>query len=173
MFIGGTYSHSDGQSDRRVGRAFDPSGSFGVPGGVYNVYGDFGQYQSYSGIGGIKVALPRTILDLIHAPKAISPYFTVSGGGKYLEAQKADFFGKNGALFNTGNETLYQSGWVGTVEGEFGYDLQLTHNFDVTVESGYGYDTKPQHEGLNEIGNANRDGDRFYSTVYLGGKIKF
>ncbi len=47
----------------------------------------------------------------------------------------------------TGHETLYQSGWVGTVEGGFGYDLKLTRNFDVTVESGYGYDTRARARG--------------------------
>ena len=173
VFVGGTYSHSDGQSDRRVGRVYDTTGVYsGVP-AEYNLYGSFGQYQSYSGIAGVKVGLPRTILDFIHAPKAISPYFSLSGGGKYLDAQQADFFAKNTALVSTGKETLYQSGWVGTVEGEFGYDLKLTRNFDVTLESGYGYDTKPEHEALSEINNANRDGDRFYSTVYLGAKLKF
>ena len=175
VFIGGEYSHSDGQSTRRVGRVYDTTGVYagnGVP-AEYNLYGSFGQYQSYSGIGGFKVNTPRTILDFLHIPKFVSPYFTVSGGGKYLDAQTADFFAKDGNLVSTGKETLFQSGWVGTVDAELGYNLKLTRNFDVTIESGYGYDSKPEHEAQPFIGHANRDGDRLYSTVYLGGKFLF
>ncbi len=173
IFTGFTYSHSGGQDTRRVGRVGDPTGAFGPAGGTYNLYANIGQYQAYSGIAGAKIHLPRTILDFIHAPKCISPYFSVSGGGKYLDAQNADFFAKNGTIVSTGRETLYNSSWVGTAEAELGYDVKVAHNLDVTLESGYGYDTKPQHQGLTGIGNANRDGDRFYSNVYLGAKLKF
>ena len=175
VFIGGEYSHSAGQQTRRVGRVYDTTGIYagnGVP-AEYNLYGNFGQYQSYSGFGGLKVNTPRTILDFLHIPKFVSPYFTASGGGKYLDAQTADFFAKDGNFVSTGKETLYQSGWVGTVDAELGYDLKFTRNFSVTIESGYGYDTKPQRETQPEIGRANRDGDRLYSTVYLGGKFLF
>ena len=41
---------------------------------MYNLYGNFGKYEAYSGIGGVKLNTPRTILDLLHIPKFVSPY---------------------------------------------------------------------------------------------------
>ncbi len=143
VFVGGTYSHADGQDTRRVGRVSDPTGAYGPVGGVYNLYGNFGKYEAYSGIAGIKLNTPRTILDLLHIPKFVSPYASLSGGGKYLEAQHGDFFAKDGRIVSTGRDTLFDSGFVFTGEAELGYDAKFTRNFDVTLESGYGYDTKP------------------------------
>ena len=174
VFAGFTYSHSGGQSDRRVGRVSDPTGAaFGTPGGVYNLYADVGRYEAYSGIAGIKLNTPRTILDLLHIPKFISPYFSLSGGGKYLESQDISFYAKNGALLNTPTQNVYDDGFVFTGEAQLGYIAKITRNFDITLESGYGYDTKPSHSGIADVNHANRDGDRFYSTVSLGAKLKF
>ena len=174
VFAGFTYSHAGGQDDRRVGRVADPTGAaFGTPGGVYNLYADVGKYQAYSGIAGVKVNTPRYILDLIHIPKFISPYFSISGGGKYLDAQDISFYAKDGRLVNTATQNVYDDGFVFTGEAELGYVAKITRNFDITLESGYGYDTKPTHSTITGVNHANRDGDRFYSTVSLGAKLKF
>ena len=173
VFGGFVYSHAGGQDTRRVGRVADTSGTFGPAGGVYNLYGDFGKYEAYSGIGGVKINTPRTILDLLHIPKFVSPYASLSGGGKYLESQHVDFFAKDGRIVSSGRDTLFDSGFVFTGEAELGYEAKFTRNFSVTLESGYGYDTKPQHSGIPDVGHANRDGDRFYSTVNLGAKLAF
>ena len=70
---------------------------------------------------------------------------------------------------------LYDGSWVFTSQATFGYDYALTRNFSVILESGYGYDTKPQRSDsrLQGVTGVNNGGDRLYSTVSLGGKVKF
>ena len=173
VFGGFIYSHAGGQDTRRVGRVFDPNGVYGPAGGDYNLYGNFGQYEAYSGIAGVKINTPRTVLDLLHIPKFISPFASLSGGGKYIEEQRADFYAKDGRIVSSGHEALYDGSFVFTGEAELGYDAKITRNFDITLESGYGYDTKPHHGTISGVDHANRDGDRLYSTVNLGAKLKF
>lgn len=174
LFAGFTYSHGNGH-DRRVGTVTDARGTaFGVVGGQYDLYASVGDYQAYSGRGGIKLTLPRTILDFIHAPKAISPYFSASAGGKYIESQEARFYsGTRPEFVSTSYDTLYGNSWVFTSEAEFGYELKLTRNASVILESGYGYDTKPQGGSLRNVNGVDRGGDRLYSTVSLGARVKF
>ncbi len=176
LFGGFTYSHGNGH-ERRVGYVTDTTGTtFGTPGAQrYDLYASFGDYQAYSGRGGFKLTLPRTILDFIHAPKAISPYFMGSIGGKYLESQEASFYsGTKPAFVNTTYGTLYGNSWVLTSELAFGYELKLTRNASIILENGYGYDTKPESGNFNRnVAGANKNGDRLYSTVSLGGKVKF
>ena len=180
IFAGFTYTHSDGDNSRRLGYVTDASGAFGTAGGRYDLYAGITEYQAYSGMGGFKLGLPRTILDLIHAPKAIKPYLSVSAGGKYLDGQ--DIYLYSGAssgvgvghVVNSGFLPLYDSGWVFTGEASLGYDVQLTRNFGIILENGYGYDTKPERGSLpGTIHGTNNSGDRFYSNVYLGGKVSF
>ena len=173
LFVGFTFSHAYGEGDTRIGSVTDPTGAYGPVDGRYNVYGNFHQYKAYAGMAGIKVHMPRTILDLIHAPKCIEPYFSLSGGGKVIDDQRAQFYAKNGAIFSTNYLLLYDNSLVFTGEAQLGYDVKLTRNFDVTFESGYGYDTKPDHDEISGIHHTNHDGDRFYSTVTLGAKYKF
>ena len=59
-----------------------------------------------------------------------------------------------------------------SVEGNLGYDLQLTRNLDIILERGYGYDTAPDSGNLPVLG-VNRVGSRVYSTVSLGAKLSF
>ncbi len=174
LFTGFTYSHANGH-ERRVGSVTDFDGTvLGNPGARYDLYASLGDYQAYSGRGGFKLTLPRTILDFIHAPKAITPYFTASAGGKYIESQDIRFYsGTRPTIVDTGYGTLYGNSWVLTTEAEFGYELKLTRNASVVFESGYGYDTKPTGGSLPGINGVDRGGDRLYSTVSLGAKIKF
>ena len=162
----------------RFGQVRDPNGFFGPSSGVYDLYANVGNYETYTGRGGVKVALPRTILDLVHAPRAIKPYVTSSAGGKYVEPSRADFYSPG--LVGTGPLRLYDGGWVFTTDLQSGFEVDVTRNVGVTLESGYGYDTKldrnssgyrsPQAAGLS---GTNRGGDRFYSTVNLAAKVKF
>ncbi len=173
LFAGFTYSHANGH-ERRVGTVTDVNGTaFGVPGNRFDLYASVGDYQAYSGRGGFKLTLPRTILDFIHAPRAITPYFTASAGGKYIESQELSFFsGTKPRFVDTAYGTLYGNSWVFTTEAQFGYELKLTRNASIILENGYGYDTKPQGGSL-PVNGVDRGGDRLYSTVSLGGKIKF
>ena len=180
IFTGFTYSHSGGNDGRPVGYLTDYTGAAGVAGGRYDLFGKFGKYQAFAGMAGIKVHTPRTILDLLHIPKAIRPYASVSAGGKYVDAQHARFYSgsqngvPDGDLVDTGTFNLYDDSWVFTVEGELGYELQLTRNISVNLESGYGYDTKPERSTLPyNFDGVNKGGDRFYSTVSLGAKLSF
>ena len=174
VFAGFTYSFAYGEGEVPVGSVKDPTGFYGgIPGGKYNVYGNFHQYKAYTGMAGIKLNMPRTILDLIHAPKCISPYFSLSAGGKNIDDQRAQFYAKNGRIFSTNYLLLYDNSLVFTGEANLGYDVKLTRNFDITLESGYGYDTVPDHDQIAGIHHTNKDGDRLYSTVTLGAKYKF
>ena len=174
LFTGFTYSHGNGH-DRRIGSVLDEDGAvLGGLGNRYDLYARVGDYQAYAGRAGVKVALPRTLLDLIHAPKAISPYFSLSGGGKYVESQEISFVsGTRLTIVDTPYGTLFGNSWVFTGLATFGYELKLTRNFSVILEDGYGYDTKLQRGNLPGINGVNRDGDRLYSTVSLGAKLKF
>ena len=174
LFAGFTYSHSNGH-DNRVGTVVDEDGAvLGGLGNRYDLYARIGDYQAYSGRGGVKVTLPRTILDLIHAPKAIVPYFSLSAGGKYVESQDISFVsGTRPTIVDTSYGTLFGNSWVFTGEADFGYELKLTRNFSVILEDGYGYDTKLQRGDLPGVNGLNRDGDRFYSNVSLGARLKF
>ena len=174
LFVGFTYDHANGH-ERRLGSVTDFDGTvLNNLGARYDLYASVGDYQAYAGRGGFKLSLPRTILDFIHAPKAISPYFTASAGGKYLESQEVRFYsGTRPTILDTGYGTLYGNSWVFTTEAEFGYELKLTRNASVVFESGYGYDTKPQSGTLPGVSGTNKGGDRLYSTVSLGARIKF
>ena len=174
LFVGFTYDHSNGH-ERRLGSVTDFDGTvINNLGARYDLYASVGDYQAYAGRGGFKLTLPRTILDFIHAPRALTPYFTASAGGKYLESQEVRFYsGTRPTVLDTGYGTLYGNSWVFTTEAEFGYELKLTRNASVILESGYGYDTKPQSGSLPGVNGANKGGDRLYSTVSLGARIKF
>ena len=174
LFVGFTYSHGNG-NDHRVGSVVDGDGAvLGGLGNHYDLYASVSDYQAYAGRGGFKLTLPRTVLDIIHAPKAITPYFTVSAGGKYVESQDINFTsGTRPTIVDPGFNTLFGNSWVFTGEAAFGYELKLTRNFSVILENGYGYDTKLQRGDLPTINGLNRDGDRFYSSASLGAKLKF
>ena len=172
VFGGFTYSHANGH-ERRVGFVTDDGSAFGAP-GRYDLYAALGHYQAYSGRGGIKLNTPRTLIDLLHLPKALSTYATLSIGGKYLESQQVSFYsGTQPRFVDTAYGTLYGNSWVLTVEGGFGYELKLTRNFSVIVESTYGYDTAPDRGHLEGVTGTNAGGDRFYESVSLGGKVRF
>ncbi len=180
VFAGGTYSHSSGNSERPLGYVTDVGGAFGVAGGRYDLFAGTGQYQSFSGIAGIKLNTPRTLLDLLHIPKAIKPYAALSAGGKYVDNQYIRFYNgatdgvAAGAIVNTGRLHLYDASWVGTFEAQLGYDLQLTRNISINLEDGYGYDTKPERGALPiNFSGTNNGGNRLYSTVSLGMKLSF
>ena len=171
VFAGFTYSHGAGDS-HNVGRVTDPFGAFGPAGGIYDLNAKVSDYEAYTGRAGIKLTLPRTLLDFIHAPKAITPYFSASVGGKYVEEAHARFTAGN---FLNERVGLYKDSWVLTGLATFGYDYRITPAFSVVFESGYGYDTKPERSGdrLRFVSGVNDGGDRLYSSVSLGGKIKF
>ena len=171
LFVGFTYSHANGDN-HGAGRVSDPAGVFGPAGGVYELNANVSKYEAYQGRAGIKVTTPRYLLDLIHAPKAITPYFTASAGGKYIDAQNADFTAAN---FINDHVRLYDDSWVFTSQAGFGYNYKVTENFSVNLESGYGYDTKPERSGdrLPGVSGVNDGGDRLYSTVKLGAVVKF
>ena len=177
VFGGFTYSHANGH-ERRVGSVTDGDGiaTFGLPaGGRYDLYAAVGDYQAYAGRGGFKLSLPRTLLDIIHAPKFINPYFSGSVGGKYLESQEVSFYsGTRQRFVDTAYGTLYGNTWVLTAEGDFGYELKFSRNFSVIIEDGYGYETKPDRGSLgSNITGTNDGGDRFFSSVSLGARLKF
>lgn len=169
LFGGFTYSHANGH-ERRVGFVNDDI----VTLEKHDLYASVGDYQAYSGRAGFKLTLPRTILDFIHAPKAITPYFMGSVGGKYIESQEVSFYsGTRTRFVDTAYDTLYGNTWVLTAEAAFGYELKLTRNASIVLENGYGYDTKPDNKSLPGISGVNNGGDRLYSTVSLGAKVKF
>ena len=176
VFAGGTYSHAGGNDRANVGTVLDLADNFGSPRGRFDLYAGVGQYQSYSGIAGIKLNTPRTLLDLLHIPRAIKPYAVLSAGGKYVDDQNIRFYTDNPAIVDTGRLRLYEASWVFTTEAQLGYDLQLTRNIGVNLESGYGFDTAP-HQGGSSLGGEyqgiNRAGNRLYSTVSLGVKLSF
>ena len=173
VYAGFVYTHDDGDSSRRLGTVDDVDGVYsGVVGGKYDLYADVGQYQSYSGIAGVKFTLPRTILELIHAPKFISPYFGVSAGGKYLDSQHVRFYSPEVGV----NQSikLYDPSLVFTTQGGFGYELKIARNFSINVDTNYGYDTKPNHPD-NNVGYSgiDRGGNRLFETVGLSAAFKF
>ena len=171
LFVGFTYSHAGGDSRADVGFVQDNFGAFGAPRN-YALYAGVGQYQAFAGRAGFKITTPRTLLNLLHIPQAIKPYASFSAGGKHLDEQDIRFFTDDHAIVNTGRYKLYDESWVFSVEGNLGYDLQLTRNIDVILESGYGYDTAPDAGNL-PIAGGNRVGSRVYSTVSLGAKLTF
>ena len=174
VFGGFTYSHANGH-ENRVGYVTDDSGAAGLAPGKYDLYASVGDYQAYAGRGGFKLSLPRTLLDIIHAPKFIEPYFSASAGGKYIESQQISFYsGTRERFVDTAYGTLFDNSWVLTAEGDFGYELKFSRNFSVILEDGYGYETKPSHGSIgSNVGDINKDGDRFFSSISLGGRIKF
>lgn len=178
VFGGFTYEHSHGDQAVRLGQVRDPGGFFGNTDAVRDLYGSFDDYETYTGRGGFNLALPRTILDFIHAPKAIKPFVSYSAGAKFVEPSRAKFFSPG--VLDTGKIKLYDSSVVFTNDLQFGYEVDFTRNFGVFFQSGYGYDTKlernsdggrsPQAVGLT---GTNKGGDRFYSTVNLSAKLMF
>ena len=173
VFGGFTYSHGNGH-ERRIGYVTNDGTVPGLDPGRYDLYAAVGHYQAYAGRGGIKLNTPRYLIDLLRLPKALSSYATLSVGGKYLEAQEVSFYsGTRQRFVDTPYQTIYGNSWVLTVEGALGYELKLTRNLSVVLESGYGYDTKPDRGTLNGVTGTNAQGDRFYSNVSLGGKLRF
>jgi hypothetical protein len=180
VYGGFVYTHDDGDHSRRLGTVIDQNGAFGVAGGKYDLYGDLGQYQSYAGITGVKFTLPRTILDFIHAPKFISPYFNASVGAKYIDDQHIRFYSGTVPAVNTTLD-LYNGSFVFTTMGGFGYELKLARNFSINIDTDYGYDTAPERgdrviDGTpNNTGfrGINNNGDRFYETVGMTAVFKF
>ena len=180
VYGGFTYSHNDGDHSRRLGSVVDANGGFGAAGASYDLYGDIGQYQSYAGFTGVKFTLPRTILDFIHAPKFISPYFKAQVGAKYIDDQRIRFYSGSINAVDTTID-LYNGSFVFTTEGGFGYEFKVTRNFSINLDSDYGYDTAPERGDRQLNGNPNgtgfhginTNGDRFYETVGLSAKFKF
>ena len=151
VFGGFTYSHANGHEDR-VGYVTNNFGAAGLGPGKYDLYASVGDYQAYAGRGGFKLSLPRTVLDIIHAPKFINPYFTGSVGGKYIESQDVSFYsGTRQRFVDTAYGTLYGNSWVLTAEADFGYELKFSRNFSVIIEDGYGYETKPDSGSLGNV----------------------
>ena len=179
VYGGFIYSHADGDDSRRLGTVTDATGAFGATGGRYDLYGDVGQYQSYAGVLGAHLKLPRTILDFIHAPQFIKPFFNLEVGGKYVQEQHVRFFTTGAAPVNT-TINLYDDSAVFTVRGGFGYELKLARNFSINIDSDYGFDTKPGRgdrnlNGPNNTGfsGINNSGDRFYESVGVSAVFKF
>ncbi len=179
VYAGFIYSHADGDNSRRLGLVTDTSGAFGAVGGRYDLYGDVGQYQAYTGVLGTHLTLPRTILDAIHAPQFIKPFFNLEVGGKYVEQQHVRFYsGGVNAVDTTIN--LYGDSAVFTVRGGFGYELKLARYFSINIDTDYGFDTKPGRgdrtlNGPNNTGfnGINNSGDRFYESVGVSAVFKF
>lgn len=178
VFGGFTYEHSHGDKAVRFGQVRDPGGLVGDPGAVRDLYANLEDYQTYTGRGGFTLAMPRTLLDFIHAPKAIKPFLSYSAGGKYVDPTRAQFFSPG--LLDTGNIKLYNASWVFTTDVQLGYEVDFTRNFGVFFQSGYGYDTKLERNssGTNSAAAAgltgvNKGGDRLYSTVSLSAKARF
>ncbi len=178
VFGGFTYEHSHGDKAVRFGQVRDPGGLVGDPGAVRDLYANLGDYETYTGRGGFTLAMPRTLLDFIHAPKAIKPFLSYSAGGKYVEPTRAQFFSPG--LLDTGNIRLYDASWVFTTDVQLGYEVNFTRNFGVFFQSGYGYDTKLErnNSGANSaaaagLSGVNKGGDRLYSTVSLSAKARF
>jgi hypothetical protein len=174
-----SYSHSSGDDSRRLGSVTDVNGAFGAVGGRYDLYGDIGKYQSYTGSLGARITLPRTILDFIHAPKFIFPYVNFSVGGKYLDKQQVRFYSGGVDAVDTSID-LYKDSWVLTSEGGLGYELRLARNFSINLDSNYGYDSKPERGDRDLSGSStssfqgiNKGGDRFYSSFGLTAVFKF
>ena len=180
VYGGFTYSHNEGDHSRRLGNFVDVNGAYGPANSSYDLYGDIGQYQSYAGVTGVKFTLPRTILDFIHAPKFISPYFKAQVGAKYIDDQRIRFYSGTVNAINT-NIDLYNGSFVFTTQGGFGYELKLARNFSINLDTDYGYDTQPERgdrqlDGTpnnNGIHGINTNGDRFYETVGLSAVFKF
>lgn len=176
LFGGFTYSHVDGNDSRKAGRVTDLAGTFGPAREVYDLYADVGDYNAYAGMVGIKLLLPRAVMDSMGAPRTISPYISGSVGGKYVEASDIRFYNGGGPRFlNTQRVTLYDDSWVFTTELNLGIDFEVAHNFSIVAEAGYGFDTKPEAGGqvLPGLNGTDKGGDRVYNTVSLGGKLKF
>ena len=175
VYGGFIYTHDDGDHSRRLGSVTDTSGFFlgGAAGASYDLYGDVSQYQSFAGIAGVKITLPRTILDLIHAPKFITPYFNVSAGGKYIQGEHLRLYTSTIDTVNT-TVRLYDPSLVFTTQGGFGYEFKLARNFSINVDTDYGYDTKPDSASTRlDLFGVNRGGDRLYETVGLSAVFKF
>lgn len=179
LFVGFGYSHNDGDSSRRLGSVTDVDGAFGAVGGRYDLYGDMGQYQSYAGFAGARLTLPRTLLNLLHAPRFISSYFSFSLGAKYLDGQHVRFYSGGVDAVNTTIQ-LYDSSVVFTSQGGFGYEFRLARNFSVELDTNYGYDTKPERgdtrlngRNNNPFQGINQGGDRFFQQVSLSAKLRF
>ncbi len=143
VFAGFTYSHAGGDS-HNVGRVTDPFGAFGPAGGIYDLNAKVSDYEAYTGRAGFKLTLPRTLLDFIHAPRAITRHFSASAGGKYVEEVHARFTAGN---FLNDRVGLYNDSWVFTAEALFGYEYAINPMFSVVLESGYGDHTKPERSG--------------------------
>lgn len=178
IFAGFTYDHAQGDSAVRFGQVRDPLGLAGNPAAVRDLYANLGEYEAYAGRGGFTLALPRTLLDFIRAPRAIKPYLSYSAGGKHVNATRAQFFSPG--LLDTGSLRLYDASWVFTTDLQLGYEVALARNATVFFQSGYGYDTKldrnesgPRSPAAAGLTGVNRGGDRFYSTVSLGAKLRF
>ena len=179
VYGGFAYTHSSGDDSRRLGYVTDVNGAFGLAGGRYDLSGDFDEYESYSSYAGAKITLPRTILDFIHAPKFITPYFSLQVGAKYLPEQRVRFFTSNIPAVNS-SISLYDDSVVFTAQGGFGYEFKLARNFSINLDTQYGFDTKPDRgdRNLNNpnttgFNGINKSGDRFYSTVGLSAVYKF
>lgn len=167
-----TYSHANGH-EKRIGYANDDGSAFGTV-QKYDLYAAMGHYQAYEGRGGLKLNTPRYLIDLLHLPKALSSYATISAGGKYIEAQQVSFYtGTQQRFVDTNYDTLYGNSWVFTVQGALGYELKFTRNFSAILESGYGYDTAPSRSHPAGTTGVSAGGDRFYNVVTLGGKVRF
>ena len=171
LFAGFTYSHADGDT-HSAGRVTDPTGAFGPLGGIYELKARVSEYEGYTGRGGFKLTLPRTILDFIHAPRFIKPYFSASAGGKYVKSSYAQFTAGN---FLDTRAGLYDGSWVFTSEANLGYEFEVSRCFSFIFESGYGYDSKPERsdDRLPGVSGVNDGGNRLYSNVSLGAKFKF
>ncbi len=174
LFVGFTYSHAGGDSRADVGyvRVTNPLIIPNIS-QDFALHADVGRYQAFAGRAGFKLTTPRTLLDLLHIPRAIKPYASFSAGGKYVDSQSIRFYTDNPGIVGTYRSRLYDDSWVFSVEGSLGYDLQLTSNLDVILESGYGYDTKPDGDNIPGVSGVNTKGSRVYSTVSLGAKLKF
>lgn len=171
VYAGFTYSHADGDS-HGAGGISDPAGLFGPAGGRYELDLKVSEYQAYTGRAGFTLTIPRIVLNLIHAPASITSFISASAGGKYVEESHARVTAGN---FLNQDIGLYDDSWVFTANATLGYNWQVSRNFSVIFESGYGYDTKPERSGnrLNGISGVNDGGSRLYSTVSLGGKVTF
>lgn len=171
VFAGFVYSHADGDS-HGAGRVSDPAGVFGPNGGVYELDFKVSEYEAYTGQAGFNLTIPRYVLDLIHAPKSITPFLSATAGGKYVQEQHARVKAGNFVNQDLG---LYDDSWVFTANVTLGYNLQLSRSFSVVFESGYGYDSRPERsdDRLGGVVGVNDGGSRLYSTVSLGGKVSF
>lgn len=166
------YSYAQGKNHVRFGEVINPFVDRRGDRYLFDLYGNFSNYNAGAGRVGAKYFFPETAIAFMMLPPDIRPFARATIGGRYVDSQKLQYFSTS--LFRQMNTNLYNASWVFTTDFQLGVAWIINPFFNLGIQGGAGYDTAPERANRNNsnsfsgfFSGLNQGGARFYIPASL------